>query len=382
MKLQADIFVYFIKLFIIGNYVYFSFRRILNINEKSFKKIIIILVSNLLLSIVGTYIEFYINTFFNLIIICCLYGIVLGKVTHNKIAYSIIIALISYAICEICSLISVILVYLLYQLIYLHSSLKTLIINDYFKGQIAKIKVDGISHYFNIIDNKIIDLTKTQFKSEIDYKDYKIVHRNDILTEDTKNRYQRLKKKVIKELLQKIDKEVYQCTLCQNLVEKFPNSNTVFLGNNNDIVLIGEAPANNGWRKSHMLWKDSGVILQKLFDIINKDIFETTFLESVKCFPVERKNLKTCSKNCKQIMEKQLEILQPKLIITLGEFPTRNLLDFKFKKFQEVVGNIYEVNGYQILPIYHPSPISPKSYKGNIPIFEKLYNMNYNKNEN
>ena len=197
------------------------------------------------------------------------------------------------------------------------------------------------------------------------------------------------KEKVIKELLQGIDQEIYQCTLCQNIVERFPNSNTVYLGKNNDIVLIGEAPANNGWRKSHMLWKDingkvlpSGVILQKLFDIINKDIFETTFLESVKCFPVERKNIKTCSKNCKQIMEKQVKILQPKLIITLGEFPTRNLLDFKFKKFQEVVGNIYEVNGYQILPIYHPSPISPKSYKGNIPIFEKLYNMNYNKNEN
>ena len=258
-------------------------------------------------------------------------------------------------------------------------AITALIVNDYFKGNIAKIKVDGISHYFNIIDNKIIDLTKNQFKSEIDYKDYKIVNRNDLLTEDTKNRYQSLKKKVIKELLQKIDKEVYRCTLCQNLVEKFPNSNTVFLGNNNDIVLIGEAPANNGWRKSYMLWKDingkvlpSGVILQKLFDIFNKDIFETTFLESVKCFPIERKNLKICSKNCKQIMEKQLEILQPRLIITLGEFPTRNLLNFKFKKFQEVVGNIYEVNGYKILPIYHPSPISPKSYKGNIPIFNSL----------
>ena len=48
-----------------------------------------------------------------------------------------------------------------------------------------------------------------------------------------------------------------------------------------------------------MLWKDitgkvlpSGVVLQELFDIINRDIFETTFLESVKCYPVERKNLK------------------------------------------------------------------------------------------
>lgn len=71
-------------------------------------------------------------------------------------------------------------------------------------------------------------------------------------------------------------------------------------------------------------------------------------------------------------MLKQLEILKPKLIITLGEFPSRNLLNFKFSKFSDVVGKIYEVNNYKVLPIYHPSPISPKSYKGNLPIFETL----------
>ncbi len=71
-------------------------------------------------------------------------------------------------------------------------------------------------------------------------------------------------------------------------------------------------------------------------------------------------------------MLEQLRILNPKLIITLGEFSTRNILNFKFNKFADVVGNIYEVNGYKILPIYHPSPVSPKSYKGNIPILKKL----------
>ena len=270
-------------------------------------------------------------------------------------------------------------------------AITSLIVNDYFNGDIAKMKVEGISHYFNIINNKIIDLTSSQFKNKIEYKNYKIVDRKSLLIPDTKTRYEKLKIKVINYLLKELDNKVNKCNLCQNLVEKFPNSNTVYLGNNNDIVLIGEAPANNGWRKSHMLWKDingkvlpSGVILQKLFDMIDKDIFETTFLESVKCFPIERKNLKTCSKNCKQIMLEQLEILKPKLIITLGEFPTRNLLDFKLKKFQDVVGNIYEVNGYKILPIYHPSPISPKSYKGNIPIFEMLNNLlkEGDKNEN
>ncbi len=257
-------------------------------------------------------------------------------------------------------------------------TITALIINDYFGGDICKIHVNGISHYFNLIENKIIDLTSNQFNSEIDYKNYQIIDRL-ILTDETKKRYEILKARLVKELLKQIDKKVYTCKSCEKLVDKFPNDTTVFLGKDNDILLIGEAPANNGWRKSHKLWRDingkilpSGAVLQRLFDIIDRDILETTFLESVKCYPLDRKNLKTCSSNCKNIMLEQLKILNPKLIITLGEFPTRNLLNFKFNKFADVVGNIYEVNGYKILPIYHPSPISPKSYKGNVPIFEKL----------
>ena len=183
----------------------------------------------------------------------------------------------------------------------------------------------------------------------------------------------------LKNKLNKIDEKINKCNECKSLVDKFPNANTVYLGTDNDIVLIGEAPANNGWRKSGMLWKDpkgkvlpSGVVLQKLFDKINRDIFDTTFLEAVKCYPLDRKNLKQCSINCKNYMLKQLEVLSPKLIITLGEFPTRTLLPIKFKKFGEVVGRIHKVNNLYILPIYHPSPISPKSYKDNLPIFEML----------
>ncbi len=261
-------------------------------------------------------------------------------------------------------------------------AITSLIINDYFGGDICKIYVDGISHYFNLIENNIVDLTKDQFNREMDYKDYKIMDREKILTDDTKNRYVTLKARLINKLLRQVDKKVYSCKSCDKLVDKFPDDVTVFLGKDNDIVLVGEAPANNGWRKSHKLWIDlngkvlpSGLVLQKLFDIIDRNIFETTFLESVKCYPHERKNLKTCSSNCKNIMLEQLKILNPKLIITLGEFPTRNLLDFKFNKFADVVGKIYEVNDYKILPIYHPSPISPKSYTGNIPIFEKLRDM-------
>ena len=36
-------------------------------------------------------------------------------------------------------------------------------INDYFGGEICKIHVDEISHYFNVIDNNVVDLTGSQF---------------------------------------------------------------------------------------------------------------------------------------------------------------------------------------------------------------------------
>lgn len=258
-------------------------------------------------------------------------------------------------------------------------AITSLVVNDYFGGDICKIHVDDISHYFNLIDGKIVDLTGEQFKKKIDYSNYEVKNRDEIMNEDTARRYNLLKERVVSLLLDEVDKQIHKCRNCDSLVEKFPVAQTVFVGHTNDILLIGEAPANNGWRKSGMLWRDingkmlpSGVVLQKLFDIIDRKVLETSFLEAVKCFPTDRKNLKVCSNNCKDIMLKQLEILKPKLVITLGEFPTRNLLDFKFKKFGDVVGQMYDVGKYKIIPIYHPSPISPKSYSGNIEIFESL----------
>lgn len=75
-------------------------------------------------------------------------------------------------------------------------AITALIVNDYYGGKICKIYVDGISHYFNLINNKIIDLTKKQFDRPIDYTNYKIISRKEILTDNTKERYSILKMKL------------------------------------------------------------------------------------------------------------------------------------------------------------------------------------------
>ena len=179
--------------------------------------------------------------------------------------------------------------------------------------------------------------------------------------------------------LKEIDKEIYDCNLCKDMVEKFPNSKTVSIGKNNDIVILGEAPANNGWRKSGKARYDvnnrllpSGVVLQKLLSIIDLNLEDIYFLEAIKCYPIDRKYLKQCNTNCKKYLFKQLEIINPKIILTLGDSATKVLLDIKYNKFSEVVGNQYYLNHYIVIPIYHPSPISPKGYKGNIEIFNNL----------
>ena len=107
--------------------------------------------------------------------------------------------------------------------------------------------------------------------------------------------------------LETIDKQIHNCNLCLDMVEKFPNNTTVSKGRKKDIVILGEAPANNGWRKSGVAWYDinhkllpSGIVLQKLLKIVDLNIEDTYFLEAIKCYPKDRKYLKKCNSNCKQ----------------------------------------------------------------------------------
>lgn len=205
---------------------------------------------------------------------------------------------------------------------------------------------------------------------------------------DTKKRYEIFKARVEKFINQidAIDKSILNCKSCKGLVEKFKNNTSIHYGKNLNILIMGEAPANNGWRKSGKSWHDpsgkklaSGKIMDKLLKEYNLLIEDITFVEAIKCFPVSRNSIKKCAKECENILFKQLKILNPKLIITLGDAATKSILkEPTYKKFSEVVGNIYSIfvegRDYDVLPIYHPSPISPKSYTGNIDIIKKIEN--------
>ena len=179
--------------------------------------------------------------------------------------------------------------------------------------------------------------------------------------------------------LYQVNNKIKKCNLCGYMVEKFANDATVSLGKKSEIVILGEAPANNGWRKSGIAWHDenhnlipSGVVLQRLLKIIDYTLDDTYFLEAIKCYPKNRNYLKECSNNCKRYLIEQLSIINPQIILTLGDIATRSLLNIKYSKFGNVAGKCFSYNGYDVIPIYHPSPISPLSYNGNVDIFENV----------
>lgn len=57
----------------------------------------------------------------------------------------------------------------------------------------------------------------------------------------------------------------------------------------------------------------------------------------------------------------------------MGQFPTEAVLGRKIDKLSDYVGKEFDVEFFgvkkKVIPIYHTSPASPLSYKGNEPIF-------------
>lgn len=71
-------------------------------------------------------------------------------------------------------------------------------------------------------------------------------------------------------------------------------------------------------------------------------------------------NLKISSLNCTKYLHKQIEIVQPQIILTLGYYPLYSLSNiYGFSIHHTLAENIniqkvFEVNSFVIIPLYHP----------------------------
>lgn len=168
--------------------------------------------------------------------------------------------------------------------------------------------------------------------------------------------------------LNDLEKKYENCKLCKELVE---NRNNVVFGTGNSkttkICIIGEAPGKQEDLNKTPFVGRSGKILDSFLNNIglsrSKDVYITN---TILCRPPKNRNpTKSELTNCRERFEKQMELLNPKVIITLGNFATKYVLDTK-KGINEIRGQIFKTNFKQtkikVIPMLHPAVVL---YNGN-----------------
>lgn len=80
-----------------------------------------------------------------------------------------------------------------------------LLVQYYFGGDICRHNIE--SHYFNVINNHVVDLTKEQFDYDLDYSN-SVVKQPDQNKANVKQRFELLKDRVEEYVRKFIDKEI------------------------------------------------------------------------------------------------------------------------------------------------------------------------------
>jgi uracil-DNA glycosylase len=121
-----------------------------------------------------------------------------------------------------------------------------------------------------------------------------------------------------------------------------------------EILIIGEGPGFNEDQQGLPFIGRSGKLLDELLaqvPLSRDDVFITNV---VKCRPPENRDpLPAEVASCRPYLERQIELLDPKVVVTLGR---HSMLRFYPKgKISEDHGKILEWEGRILFPLYHPA---------------------------
>lgn len=166
------------------------------------------------------------------------------------------------------------------------------------------------------------------------------------------------KKQHKKNLLDQLYKPFQTCTLCP--LGNLGRTKVVFGDGNPDakLMLIGEGPGRDEDLEGLPFVGRSGKLLTTLLEslgIARESLYITNI---VKCRPPNNRaplpqELSACTK---LLLEKQIKIIEPKIICTLGSSATNALLQKKIS-ITKVRGSLFSYQGALLLPAFHPAYI-------------------------
>ncbi len=170
--------------------------------------------------------------------------------------------------------------------------------------------------------------------------------------------------KKIKKELKQIKEEVLKCKKCSLFKERIKDDFYPVIGEGNHeakIIFIGEAPGLQEAKKGRPFCGAAGKILDELLESINLQREQVYITNLLKCRPTKNRDpLPEEVKTCTFYLDRQIEIIKPKVICPLG----RHSMNFLMEKFDltdqiegisKIHGKLFKSKNFTIIPFYHPA---------------------------
>ncbi len=161
------------------------------------------------------------------------------------------------------------------------------------------------------------------------------------------------------DLQKQLDEVKAKCLQCQKCDLCKTRTNTVFSGGipNTKLMLIGEAPGYYEDMQGEPFVGKAGQLLDKIFASVGlsrqKDVY---ICNTIKCRPPENRDpLPEEKAACREYLDKQIEILQPRIILLCGRVAVNSILGTT-QGITRIRGKWFEgPNFSKMMPIFHPS---------------------------
>lgn len=122
-----------------------------------------------------------------------------------------------------------------------------------------------------------------------------------------------------------------------------------------DVVFVGEAPGQREDEQGVPFVGRSGQLLDQLLGEIGLERSDAYIANVVKCRPPNNRDPRPDEiAACKAYLSEQLQLIDPKVVVTLGNFSSKLLLKTE-TGITRVRGTAYEWWGRHLVPTFHPA---------------------------
>jgi uracil-DNA glycosylase family 4 len=156
--------------------------------------------------------------------------------------------------------------------------------------------------------------------------------------------------------LEEVAREAASCVKCRLSAGR---TQVVFgVGNPHaELMFIGEAPGFHEDKQGEPFVGAAGQLLTTLLGEIGLQRSDVYIANVIRCRPpANRDPMPDEIESCKPWLDQTLELVNPRIIMTLGNFATRFILD-RPVGITRVRGERFHVDGRIVIPTFHPAAI-------------------------